>query len=55
MPRLMRMKNGQFLLTIPRICIRALNAKKGDNIDVTPNLKRGVVELERRNLRKVGN
>lgn len=45
MPKLMQLSNGQFILTIPRISVRALNAKKGDNIEVMPNLKRGVVEL----------
>ena len=45
MPRLMELSNGQFLLTLSKEAVRALAAKKGDEIQVTANLKRGCVEL----------
>ena len=47
MPKLMQLTNGQFLLTLPKEAVRALQAKKGDKIQLNYNLKKGVVELEK--------
>jgi len=48
MPKLMQQQNGQYLLTIPIAVVRTLQAKKGDKIDFNINLKKGVVELVRK-------
>lgn len=47
MPRLMQQTNGQFLLTIPKGVVQALQADKGDKIHFKINLKKGIVELEK--------
>jgi len=47
MPQLMRLSNGQFILTIPRHIVRTLRAKKGDKMEFSIDIKKAKVWLEK--------
>lgn len=47
MPKLQLLKNGQYLLTVPRGIIKTLHAQAGDKIEFYVDLKKGKVWVER--------
>ena len=47
MAQLMKLSNGQHILTIPPHIVKTLQAQKGDKIDFFVDIKKGKVWLER--------
>ncbi len=48
MVKLMKLANGQFILTIPRHIIQVLGAERGDELDFKVDLKKQKIWVEKR-------